>query len=127
MKETIRINYPRTAAGKKQWAKLYGTNAYWSGKHHAKRAEDARYWHALTRAAISKARRTPFEKPVVITFLWNDALDIDNHSIMGKMIVDALKGRIIKDDSRHWLKGVEHFFHDGDYIKIIVTEIEGEE
>ena len=125
MKEVIRIDYPKTAAGKKQWCKLYGSNAYWAGKHWAKRKEDAQYWHALTWAAMSKAqiRKRSFEKPVVITFLWNDNLDLDNHSMMGKMIIDAMKSRLLVDDSRRWVKGIEHYWHDAPYIKVIIQEV----
>lgn len=125
-KEVIRIDYPTTAAGKKQWAKLYGVNAYWAGKHWAKRKEDAKYWHMLTWAAMNKARvrKRPFDKPVVITFLWNDNLDLDNHSIMGKMIIDALKGKLLNDDSRRFVKGIEHFFHDAPYIQVTIREVD---
>lgn len=126
MKEVIRIDYPKSAAGKKQWCKEYGTNAYWAGKHWSKRKEDAQYWHALTRAALSKAqvRKRPFEKPVVITFLWNDNLDLSNHSMIAKMIEDALKSRLLHDDSRRWVKGVEHYWHDEPCIKVIIQEVE---
>ena len=126
MKEIIRIPYPKTAAGRKAWNHDYSLNAYYSGKPTKQRSEDARYWHALTRAAMSKAqvRRRPFEKPVVITFLWNDKLDLDNHSVMGKMIVDGLKGKLINDDTRRWVKGIEHYWHDDDCIKVIIQEIE---
>jgi hypothetical protein len=126
VKEIIRIPYPKTAAGKKEWNKRFGMNAYYSGKHWSKRKEDADFWHTLTRAAMSKAqvRRRPFEKPVVITFLWNDKLDLDNHSIMSKMIIDALKGRLINDDTRKWVRGIEHYWHEDDYIKVILQEIE---
>ena len=125
MKEVIRISYPPTAAGKKEWAKLYGTNAYWAGKHWAKRTEDAKFWHTITVGAMNRAkvRKRPFEKPVVVTFLWDDNLDIDNHSIMGKMILDALKTRIINDDNKKWVKGVEHYFHDEPCIKVIIREV----
>ena len=101
-------------------------NAYYAGKHWSKRKQDAEYWHLLTRSAINRqeVRKTPFEKPVVITILWNDRLDIDNHAVMGKMIVDAMKGRLIQNDSRKWLKGVAHEFHDrGDYIWVEVKEL----
>lgn len=124
MTETIKIYYPKTPAGKKDWNKRYGLNAYWRGKHYHERAEDARYWHTLTRAAAEGGRKHPFEKPVVVSFGWNDNLDLDNHSVMGKMIIDALKGRVIQDDSRRWLRGVEHYWHDGDYIRIVVREVE---
>lgn len=128
MKEVIRIPYPKTAAGKKQWNQRYGLNAYYSGKHWSKRKEDATYWHMLTRSAMNKqkTRRIPFEKPVVISFLWNDRLDCSNHAVMGKMIEDALKGRVIRDDSQKWVRGVEHYFHEEECIKIIIREV-GEE
>lgn len=122
MTETIRIPYPASQAGRNDWNKRYGVNAYWRGKHYHERAEDARYWHSLTRAAVR--RRHPLENPVVISFCWNDRLDLDNHSIMAKMIIDALKGLVIVDDSRRWLRGVEHYWHDGDYIRIVVREVE---
>ena len=128
MVESFRIYYPQTAAGKKQWAKLYGMNAYYAGKHWAQRKQDAEYWHLLTRSAMNKAgiRKRPFEKPVEISFLWNDRLDLDNHAVMGKMIVDAMKGRLINDDNRRWLKAVYHSFHDEDYILVQVREIESD-
>lgn len=128
MRESFRIPYPKTAAGKKDWNKRYGTNAYWSGKYRNERAEDARVWHALTADAISRAkiRKRPFDKPVVVSFLWNDRMDLDNHSMMAKMILDAMKDRLINDDSKKWVKGIEHYWHDEDCIRVIITEVETE-
>lgn len=125
MTETLRIPYPKSQAGKKQWAKKYGLNAYYAGKHWSQRKEDAEYWHMLTRAAMNacKCRHHPLEKPVVISFFWNDRLDCSNHAVMAKMIEDALKGRIIQDDSRRFVKGIQHFFHDADYIKVVIQEV----
>ena len=127
MKEVFRIYYPKTAAGKKQWAKLYGANAYWAGKHHAHRTEDARYWHALTWTSMAGARlrKHAFDKPVVISFFWNDSLDLDNHSMMAKMIIDGMKPRLIHDDTRRWVKGIEHYWHNEPYIEVVVREIDG--
>ena len=126
MKESFRIPYPPTAAGKKLWMKTYGSNAYWAGKHWAKRKADAEFWHELTRVAMARAkvRKTPFEKPVVITFLWNDRLDLDNHSMMAKMILDAMRPRLIPDDSRRYVRGIEHYWHDEGCIKVTVREVE---
>jgi hypothetical protein len=123
--ERIRIYYPKSAAGKKQWNKRFSLNAYWSGKHHAERAEDAKFWHAIVWAAMAQAKipKKVFERPAVITFLWNDGLDIDNHAAMGKSITDALKNWVIQNDSRRYLAGVEHYFHDEDYIEVIIREI----
>lgn len=125
MTESFKIYYPKSKAEQKRWAKEYGMNAYYAGKHWSRRKQDAEYWHLLARSALNRqeVRRTPFEKPVVITILWNDRLDIDNHAVMGKMIVDALKGRLINDDNRRWVKGVCHFFHDEDYILVKIGEI----
>lgn len=123
--ESFRIYYPKSKAEMKRWTKEYSMNAYYAGKHWSIRKRDAEYWHLLTRSAMNKqeVRIRPFEKPVAISFLWNDRLDIDNHAIMGKMIVDALKGRLINDDNRRWLKSVYHGFHDEDYILIQIREV----
>ena len=124
MTERFKIPYPVSDAGKKQWNRLYGVNAYWSGKHWAQRKQDADYWHRLTRAALDGKRKRPFEKPVTITFYWNDRLDLDNHSMMAKMIIDALKGRIIADDTRRYVKGIMHYWHNEPYIGVILREVE---
>jgi Holliday junction resolvase RusA-like endonuclease len=42
---------------------------------------------------------------------------------MGKMIVDAMKGRIVEDDNRRWVRGVAHYFHDEDYISVEIREV----
>jgi hypothetical protein len=62
--------------------------------------------------------------PVVITFYYNDNLDLSNHATMAKMIEDALKGVIIEDDSRKYVKGIEHYFHGEDFIRVVVREVD---
>lgn len=123
--EKFHIPYPHSKAGQKQWSKEYGMNAYYAGKHWSRRKRDAEFWHRLTRSCMDEqnVRRVPFKRPVVVIFHWNDRLDIDNHAVMGKMIVDALKGRVIEDDSRKWVKGVCHYFHDENYIGVEIREI----
>ena len=125
-REFFKIEYPNTPAGKKDWNKRFSDNAYYAGKHWAVRKKDADYWHNMVSACMDRqgVRKRPFEKPVEILLFWNDRLDVDNHSIMGKMIVDAMKGRLIQQDSRKWVKGVSHAFHDlGDFIWVEVREI----
>ena len=126
MYEVLKIDYPNTPAGKKQWMKQFGSNAYYAGKFWAQRKKDADYWHAMVRACMDRQglRKRPFERPVVITMYFNDRLDCSNHSVMFKMIEDGMKGRLIHDDSRKWVKGNEIYFHDEDYIKVLVREIE---
>lgn len=121
---TLKIPYPASPAMKKAWNKRFGMNAYYAGKHWSSRREDAEYWHILVAKEMGKQkRRKPFEAPVVIRFLWNDRLDLSNHAVMAKMIEDALKGKVIIDDSRKYVKGISHAFHDEDYIAVIVEEI----
>lgn len=119
------IPYPNNRVGRLQWTKEYGLNAYWSGKHYRRRAEDARYWHQLVTYEMDrqKVRRFPFENPVVITFYWDDDLDCSNHAAMAKMIEDTMKGRVIKDDSPRWVRGIEHYFGGGGVIRVVVKEV----
>ena len=107
-REFFKIEYPNTPAGKKDWNKRFSDNAYYAGKHWAVRKKDADYWHNMVRACMDRqgVRKRPFEKPVEILLFWNDRLDVDNHSIMGKMIVDAMKGRLLQNDSKKWVRSV---------------------
>jgi len=125
MTEVFRIDYPATKKGRAAWNRQYGLNAYYSGKHWSQRKKDAEFWHWQTVAAMRKfcCRTEPFERPVVISFRWDDDMDIDNHAAIGKMIVDGMKGSIIKDDDRQHLIGVEHYFHDGKCISVTVMEV----
>ena len=125
-REFFKIEYPNTPAGKKDWNKRFSDNAYYAGKHWAVRKKDADYWHNMVKACMDRqgVRKRPFEKPVEILLFWNDRLDVDNHSIMGKMIVDAMKGRLLQNDSKKWVRSVTHTFHDrGDYIWVDVREV----
>ena len=124
-REFFKIEYPNTPAGKKDWNKRFSDNAYYAGKHWAVRKKDADYWHNMVRACMDRqgVRKRPFEKPVEILLFWNDRLDVANHSIMGKMIVDAMKGRLLQNDSKKWVRSVTHTFHDrGDIIWVEVRE-----
>lgn len=123
MEEFI-IPYPPTPAGKKAWSKFYGLNAYYAGKSWPMRKRDADFWHALVAAEMErqKVRKRPFEKPVIITMFFNDRLDCSNHAMYFKLIEDSIKGRIIQDDSRRFVKGCEMYFSNDDYIRVIVRE-----
>lgn len=117
------IPYPPTKAGKTRWSKLFGFNRFYAGVHWSKRKEAADYWHILTREAMekSKVRKVPFDDPVSILVYFNDRLDCTNHSVMVKFIEDGMKGRILHDDNRAFVKSVTMGFHDEDYILVEVT------
>lgn len=121
---TFIIPYPTTKAGKSAWSRQYGLNAYYSGKHWSERNRDAEYWHTLVSYEMSKQKvqQRLYECPVILTFHWCDNLDISNHAAMGKMIEDALKGKIIKDDSPKYVVGAEHYFHGEPYIRVTIRE-----
>lgn len=74
---------------------------------------------------MHEASGQPFENPVVISFYWNDRLDLDNHSMMAKMIIDAMKGSLLHDDSKRWVKSITHHWHDEETIRVVVTDDTG--
>lgn len=122
MRHSFRIDYPKTKSGKAAWSRRYGLNSIYAGKHWAKRREDAAYWHTITQTAMLRGgiAKAPCAGQVEICFHWNDRLDLDNHSYMGKMIVDAMKGYLIPEDDRRYVGRIVHCWHDEDYILVEV-------
>ncbi len=120
------IPYPNTKRGKTDWNSRYSLNAYMGRKNHYARVKDVNEIHDLVFYCLKKdhVKKAIFNTPVEINFYWQDGLDIDNHSALGKMIVDALKGYIIKNDSPKYFKKVSHEFWDGNTIKVVVKEHE---
>lgn len=119
------IPYPASKAGKAAFCRRYGLNAYYAGKHWTKRKVDAEELHELTAACMKKAgiKKSPLNNPVRITFWFNDGLDCSNHAVLIKAIEDAMKGWIIKDDRRKYVKSITASFHGGDFIRVFVEEI----
>ena len=119
------LPYPPTKRGKAAWNKRFSLNAYWSGKHFRQRAQDAREIHSLVVLALKQARvrKEIFKNPVRIIFEWDDNCDCSNHAALGKMIEDAMKGWLLQDDSRRWVKEIDHKFWDGNAVRITVEEV----
>ena len=63
--------------------------------------------------------------PVEVRFYWDDGLDCDNHAVVGKAVVDAMKSYILPDDNRRWFKKVSHEFWDGGKIRVEVVPWNG--
>jgi len=106
------------------FCKEYGLNAIYADKHWSKRKADKDYWHWLIKYELAK-QHIPlgvFNQAVKIGFYWNDGLDCSNHAYMGKMIEDCLKGYLIKDDSRRYVKEISHQLYDETYITVEITE-----
>lgn len=67
---------------------------------------------------------TMFAEPVEITITYPpDKLDIDNHAVVTKLIIDCLRGMVIKDDSPKWLRSVTQRFGEVDEIEVEVGEV----
>lgn len=120
------IPYPPTKAGRSQWAKEYGLNAFYAGMHWAKRKAAAQYWHSMVRTELRRQGIKPrlFKRPVELRFWFNDRLDCSNHASYVKLIEDALKGVLIEDDNRQYVQRITMAFHSEDYILVEVTEID---
>lgn len=99
-------------------------NKIYAGVHWSKRKKQAEEIHALVRYELyrQKIPRKPFEKPVEIIFKYNSRLDVSNHGYLSKLIEDALKGYLIVDDSRKYVKRIVQEFWDGDGICVEVRE-----
>lgn len=125
MSVVFEIPYPSTKDGRREWSRRYGLNAYYSGKNHYIRAQDAKYWHLLVRNELRRQRikKCLFQSPVEIRFRFNDRLDCSNHAAMVKFIEDALKGWVIEDDNRKHVQRITSEFWDGDTIHVEVREL----
>lgn len=119
------IPYPKTDKAKSAWNRRFGLNAYYAGKHYQVRKKDAQELHAITAAAMNRAkvRHKLVTGPVEVRFYWDDRLDCDNHAVIGKAVVDAMKGWVLPDDNRRWVKKISHEFWDGGEILVEVKQI----
>ena len=106
----------------------WGMNAVYSqSKHWRQRKKEAEQIHMIVRAAIRKQNRNArkFDKPVRVEIRYNSRLDIDNHGYLAKLIIDGMKGVLVEDDTRRYIKELTQGFHDRsqDFIFVTVEEI----
>lgn len=121
---SFEIDYPKEKKERAKWGKEYGMNAIYAGKHWTRRKKDSEFWHNLVYAHLLKCSKPKemFDK-VELIFSYNDRLDLSNHAYMAKMIEDALKGIVIIDDNRKYVKRIIHEWNNEDKIKITINEI----
>ena len=100
----------------------WGMNQVYSGKHWSIRKEQAAQVHLLVRSAIRRQNRSvrKFQHPVNVRISYNSRLDIDNHGYLAKLIIDGMKGVLLEDDDRRFVKSLTQSFHSGDRGKILV-------
>lgn len=70
----------------------------------------------------AKIRKEPLPFAVELRFRFNDRLDCSNHAIIVKIVEDAMKGWIIKDDSRRYVKAITMEFYGGDCIEVAISK-----
>lgn len=121
------IQYPQGKKGKRIWNRRFGLNAYYAGKSWPERKRDAEELHMIARAAMHRAGIKPgvISSPAQVRFYWADGLDIDNHAVLGKAIVDAMKGYLLADDGPKYVRKVSHEFWEGDCIRVEVEALHG--
>lgn len=102
----------------------YSMNEIYSGKHWSVRKKTADEIHELTQwcMIMSLVKKELYKKPVVVTISYDSRLDIDNHGWLSKMIIDAMKDYILKDDTKKYVKELRQKFWNGDGILVEVEE-----
>ncbi len=98
-----------------------GLNAIYSGVHWNERKRTANKWHTLVKIALG-SRRTMYRKPVEIEMFFNTRMDVDNHGFLAKLIIDGMKGVLIEDDSKKYVRRVSMEHYDGRGILVRVRE-----
>lgn len=95
---------------------------YASAKHWTKRGDQAHEVHLLVKQAIRNQNRNikPFTRPVSVRILYNSRLDLDNHGYLAKLIIDGMKGVLIEDDDRRYVRELVQGFHAGSRSLILV-------
>lgn len=104
----------------------YGLNRLYAGLHWARRKEHADYWHSLVGWRLRELGAAMAEGPVFVEFYFNTQMDADNHGYLVKLIIDGMKGVIIRDDSREYVAGYSVRFHDGKGILVRVRGTQDE-
>jgi hypothetical protein len=118
--------YPQKQLNSKGKVKIkypLSTNDFYSGRHWTFRKTQADYWHKLVKDTIEDCKINVNLKsnyPASITIYFNNKYDIDNNSAMAKLIIDGMKGLIIQDDTRKFVRVLTLRFYDEDGIKVEV-------
>ncbi len=98
-------------------------NILYSGKHYRKRMEMAEFAHQSVDEALNGVKMTLYATPVNITVVGHfKSRIIDSDNIVSKLLIDSLKGKLIKDDSPQYVRRVttESVKAEKDYTEIII-------
>ena len=87
-------------------ARLPSWNTLYAGVHHTQRTAMKNKWHLLVREALT-GEETLYERPVTVrvdAYYKGNKPDPDN--VCAKLIIDGLKGFVIKDDTSEYIASV---------------------
>lgn len=99
-------------------------NSIYGGLHWGIRRKQSQKVHEIVRLSLQSQNipKKPFNKSINIGFKWNSKLDLDNHGYIAKLIIDALKGYLIHDDTIKYIKSIKHEYHDEESVKVKIVE-----
>lgn len=99
-------------------------NKIYSGVHYAVRRKMADEIHAATRYAILESGSYRLTKdPVAVSMWFCSGLDLDNHGFLAKCIIDGMKGLLIADDNKKYLKSLTFGFWGGDGVLVQIQNV----
>lgn len=76
----------------------------------------------VTVSAKQLERKITYRVPVVIELLYNSGLDIDNHGLLAKAIIDGLRyANILEDDNKRCVVGLFQRFTSNPGVTIIIS------
>lgn len=125
MKEEAKIFLPVSFVLPLKVNSKLSLNSIYSGSHWRKRQKQAEQIHEAVKLTLLSQRvpKLIFEKPVNIEFHWNSMLDLDNHGYLTKLIIDGLKGYLIRDDTKKYVREIHHAYWLGKGVKISILEM----
>ena len=119
---TFTIDYKIT--GRDSLNTIYSCKHWTQRKKYADTAHKEIWWEML-RSLGALSSYSVFSEPVAITVTYPpDNIDIDNHALVCKIILDCIKGKIIPDDSPKYVRRVTQQFGDVDKITVEMEEVE---
>ena len=97
-------------------------NKIYAGIHWSKRKAYADLFKMVVRNALKRTAVGCYQEPVEVEMKFNTGIDIDNCGLAQKLIIDGMKGILIRDDSPKCVRKVSMEHWDGEGILVRVRE-----
>lgn len=100
-------------------------NSIYKLGHWSRRKKQSEEIHKFVKMSLLSQRvpKIIFENPIDISFSWNSKLDLDNHGYLAKLIIDGLKGYLIKDDTQKYIHSIYHQYGAEKGVKVSIKEL----